>query len=108
MKFVLKDLLAQNPQLEAYPYSLFYVYYDQYGYIRSVAIENMLLGIAVVFLAVTIIQEIKVALVICGIVLLVTFDLIGFVWFTNLFKDHGFQVEINAISVLFELCRLST
>lgn len=90
MKFVLKDLLAQNQQLEAYPYSLFYVYYDQYGYIRSVAIENMLLGIAVVFLAVTIIQEIKIALVICGIVLLVTFDLIGFVWFTNLFKDHGF------------------
>lgn len=90
MKFVLKDLLDQNPQLDAYPYSLFYVYYDQYGYIRSVAIENMLLGIAVVFLAVTIIQEIKVALVICGIVLLVTFDLIGFVWFTNLFKDHGF------------------
>ncbi len=52
----------------------------------------MLLGIAVVFLAVTIINEIKIALVICGIVLLVTIDLIGFVWLTNLFKDHGFMV----------------
>lgn len=91
--------------MDAYPYSLFYVYYDQYSYIRSVAIENMLLGIAVVFIAVTIIQEIKVALVICGIVLLVTIDLIGFVWFTNLFPDHGFIVEINAISVLFYLFR---
>jgi hypothetical protein len=67
----------------------------------------MLLGIAVVFIAVTIIQEIKVALVICGIVLLVTIDLIGFVWFTNLFPDHGFVIEINAISVIFSLFRLS-
>jgi len=60
----------------------------------------MLLGIAVVFLAVTIIQDIKTALVICAVVLLITIDLIGFVWFTNeLFPDHGFTVEVNAISV---------
>lgn len=108
MHFAMDDLLAKDPSLSAYPYSLFYVYYDQYGYIRSVAIENMLLGIAVVFLAVTIIQEIKVALVICGLVLLVTIDLIGFVWFTNLFTDHGFIVEINAISVILNVFRLST
>lgn len=56
MDYVMGDLLESDPTLSAYPYSLFYVYYDQYGYIRSVAIENMLLGIAVVFLAVTIIQ----------------------------------------------------
>jgi hypothetical protein len=107
MDFVMGDLLESDPTLSAYPYSLFYVYYDQYGYIRSVAIENMLLGIAVVFLAVTIIQEIKVALVICGIVLLITIDLIGFVWFTNLFTDHGFVIEINAISVNISLFRSS-
>jgi|LakMenEpi03Aug12_release.lakeMendotaPanAssembly.Ray.scaffolds.fasta_scaffold873659_2 Niemann-Pick C1 protein len=106
MDYVMKPLLKSDPNLSAYPYSLFYVYYDQYGYIRSVAIENMLLGIAVVFLAVTIIQELKIALVICGIVLLVTIDLIGFVWFTNLFTDHGFIVEINAISVIIFLFRL--
>lgn len=53
----------------------------------------MLLGLAVVFLAVTIIQEIKVALVISGVVLLTTLDLIGFVWLTStLFPDHGFVV----------------
>ena len=66
----------------------------------------MLLGLAVVFLAVTIIQEIKVALVICGVVLLTTLDLIGFVWLTStLFPDHGFVVEINAISVSIFLLR---
>jgi hypothetical protein len=36
--YILKPLLDKDPTLSAYPYSLFYVYYDQYGYIRSVAI----------------------------------------------------------------------
>lgn len=38
MDYVLKPLLDADPSLSAYPYSLFYVYYDQYSYIRSVAI----------------------------------------------------------------------
>jgi Niemann-Pick C1 protein len=93
MDYVLGDFLAENTTRTAYPYSLFYVYYDQYSYIRSVAIENLLLGLAVVFLAVTLIQDIKIALVITGIVLLATLDLVGFVWLTStLFPDHGFVV----------------
>ncbi len=36
--YILGPLLAKDSSLSAYPYSLFYVYYDQYGYIRSVAI----------------------------------------------------------------------
>lgn len=36
--YVMTPLLNENPQLSIYPYSLFYVYYDQYAYIRSVAI----------------------------------------------------------------------
>ena len=60
----------------------------------------MLLAIAVVFLIVTIIQNIKIALVICSMVLLTTLDLIGFVYMANsLLPDHGFIIEINAISV---------
>jgi len=56
MDYVLGDFLEANQDKTAYPYSLFYVFYDQYSYIRSVAIENLLLGLAVVFLAVTLIQ----------------------------------------------------
>lgn len=110
MDHVMGPLINQQGQgingdgegLEAYPYSLFYVFYDQYSYIRAVAIENSLLAIAVVFLAVTIIQQISIAAVICGVVLLATLDLVGFVWvICALFPDHGFVVEVNAISVLF-------
>ncbi len=36
--YILGPLLNQDTTLSAYPYSLFYVYYDQYGYIRSIAI----------------------------------------------------------------------
>lgn len=109
VEYVLGPLLQKDSSLSAYPYSLFYVYYDQYGYIRSVAIENLLLAIAVVFLAVTLIQNLKIGLVIGGIVLLTTLDLIGFVYFTNLFPDTTFVTEINAISVICYLiigCKL--
>lgn len=101
VEYILGDLLEKDESLSAYPYSLFYIYYDQYSYIRSVAIENLLLALAVVFLFVTLIKEVKIALVICGVVLLTTLNLIGFVYVTNsLFPDHGFIVEVNAISVL--------
>ena len=59
---------------------------------------------AVVFLAVTIIKDIKIAATICVVVLVTTLDLIGFVWVLNiLIPDHGFGVEVNAISVIFIL-----
>jgi len=53
-------------------------------------------------LTVTLIQNIKIALVICSMVLLTTLDLVGFMYLSNtLFPDHGFVVEVNAISVIF-------
>jgi hypothetical protein len=102
VKYVMDPLKALDPKIDAYAYSLFYVYYDQYAYIRSVAIQNLLLALAVVFLAVTIIKSIKIAITISIIVLITTLDLIGFVWLTNvLFPDHGFVNEVNAISVIY-------
>lgn len=60
-----------------------------------------MLALAVVFLIVTVIQNIKIALVICSMVLLTTLNLVGFVFLTStLFPDHGFVVEVNAISVM--------
>ena len=93
MDYILGDHLDEDKNITAYPYSLFYVYYDQYSYIRSVAIENLLMALAVVFCAVSLIQRIRIALIICAFVLITTLDLIGFVYLTNLlFPDHGFVV----------------
>ena len=59
---------------------------------------------AVVFFIVSLIQNVKIALVICSMVLITTIDLVGFVYLTSsLFPDHGFVVEVNAISVIYSL-----
>lgn len=98
---ITKNFTQYYPDAKAFPYSLFYIYYDQYSYIRSIAVENLLLALAVVFLAVVLIQNLKLALIITLMVLLTTFNLIGMVYIDNLlFKDHGFIIEINAISVV--------
>ena len=98
---ITKNFTDHYSDAKAFPYSLFYIYYDQYSYIRSIAVENLLLALAVVFLAVVLIQNIKLALIITVAVLITTFNLIGMVYLDNLmFKDHGFIIEINAISVV--------
>lgn len=48
----------------AFPYSLFYVYYDQYLFIRGIFFENILIALASIFLAVQIIMNIKSALLV--------------------------------------------
>lgn len=63
--------------------------------------QNILLAIAAVLLALVIMQNLKLALIITVTVLFTTFNLIGIVYIDNLiFKDHGFIIEINAISVV--------
>ena len=38
----------------AFAYSLFYVYFEQYGYIKSVAFENLMLACGAIFGAVVV------------------------------------------------------
>ena len=86
-------MTEKYPNVSAFPYSLVYVYYDQYTYIRSVAVQNLLLAIAVVLLALVIMQNLRLALIITVTVLFTTFNLIGVVYIDNLiFKDHGFII----------------
>lgn len=106
---IMKELTDKTPGVSAFPYSLVYVYYDQYAYIRSIAVQNLLLAVAVVLLALVIMQNLKLALIITITVLFTTFNLIGVVYIDNLiFKDHGFVIEINAISVNILLFRWLT
>lgn len=89
----MKGLTDKTPGVEAFPYSLVYVYYDQYAYIRSIAVQNLLLAVAAVLLALVIMQNLKIAMIITITVLFTTFNLIGVVYIDNLiFKDHGFII----------------
>jgi Niemann-Pick C1 protein len=60
----------------AFPYSLFYVYYDQYLSIRGIFLENIMIALAAIFLAVQIIMNIKSAFLVIRKIFLIYFKII--------------------------------
>jgi Niemann-Pick C1 protein len=83
----------------AFTYSLFYVFYDQYTYIRGVLAQNALLGVAAVILSLQILSSLSIALIIGLCVFLVLFQLIGTMWMLN--EVFGsFPIEMNAVFVV--------
>lgn len=94
------------PGGKAYAYSLYYVYYDQYNYIRGVALQSILLALGAVFLAIVWISSPSVAGVVVLCVASVAIDLVGFIWILNPSKGndpsktHVFGVDVNAVSVV--------
>lgn len=98
--------LAPAPGGAAWPYSLTFVYYEQYLYIRGVALWNGLLTVGVVYAAAFVVtSSLAVAATTAIMVLCVTIDVIGFVWLLN--PRHTdpnglgpFGVDINAVSVV--------
>ena len=94
------------PGGNAYAYSLYYVYYDQYNYIRGVALQSILLALGAVFVAIVWISTPAVAVVVVLCVFSVAVDLVGFIWMLNPpysndpSKTHVFGVDVNAVSVV--------
>ena len=91
-----------------YCYSLFYVYFEQYTYIRGVAILNLLLAVGVVYAAVVVIilnyniyiivfikfiKNTRTAIAIFFCCLCTTFDLIGACYLLNELSG-GYQVNL--------------
>jgi len=83
---------------KAYPYSLFYVYYDQYSFIQGVTIENILIALAIIFLAVQVIMNIRSAFTVTLFTFSTIFNIVGIIYLTNFIPDY--KIEINALSVV--------
>ena len=66
-----------------FAYSLFYVFFDQYTYIKGILLEDTLLAIAAVVLAIEIITNLGIALFVGLCVFLVSFNLLGLLWLLN-------------------------
>jgi len=90
----------------AFPYSLIYVYYDQYGYIRGVVVTLLLVSIATVILASFLVTAPSVAVITGVLITSSTICLCGWIWLLN---PHGttdpygsgpYGVDINAVSVV--------
>jgi hypothetical protein len=90
---------AETEAPNAFTYSLFYVFYDQYTYIRGVLAQNALLGTAVVILALQILSSLQIALIIGLHVFLVLFELMGCMWMLNEVFG-GYPIEMNAVFVV--------
>lgn len=97
-----------NVELDTvFPYSLPYIYYEQYTYIRGLSIQSVMITLATIFLAVQLIVNIRSALVVTLFVLSCVFNLIGVLWLLNFIPDY--KIEINAVAVvnLILACGLS-
>lgn len=82
-----------------FAYSLFYVYYDQYTYIRGILAEDTLLALAAVLLAIEIITNVWIGLFVVLCVFLVSFELLGMMWVCNQIFP-GFEIQLNAVTVV--------
>lgn len=99
--------LPPAPGGAAFPYSLVYVYYDQYSIIRGVTVTMTATAIAAVFGASYVVAAPSVAAVTALMVTSVVVTLVGWVWLLNPaagasdeFGGGPYGVDINAVSVV--------
>ncbi len=84
---------------QVFAYSLFYVYFEQYYYIRGVLTQNIMLALAAVVFATQLITTIQSAFFVATTVFLTAFSLMGMSYFLN-FIIGGYIIEYNAVFVV--------
>ncbi len=84
---------------QVFAYSLFYVYFEQYHYIRGVLTQNILLAVAAVIFATQLITTMLAAFFVAATVFLTAFSLIGICYILNLIIG-GYVIEYNAVFVV--------
>ena len=83
----------------AFAYSLYYVYYDQYTYIRGVLFQNVFIGIGAIIVSMQVLSSLWLAFIIALCVFLVFFELMGVMWMMNIIIG-GYPAEMNAVFVV--------
>lgn len=83
----------------AFTYSLYYVYYDQYTYIRGVLFQNVFVAVGAIFVSIQVLSNVYLAFLIALCVFLVFFELMGTMWMLNVVVG-GYPIEMNAVLVV--------
>lgn len=84
----------------AFPYSLYFVYYEQYTYIQGVALTNLCLALAAVFACTALLTgSVAIAGVVVGMVFWIVLGVVGVLAVWNQ-VGSGYGVRINAVSVV--------
>eukprot|EP01087_Luapelamoeba_hula_P018260 TRINITY_DN5868_c0_g1_i1.p1 TRINITY_DN5868_c0_g1~~TRINITY_DN5868_c0_g1_i1.p1 ORF type:complete len:1312 (+),score=147.15 TRINITY_DN5868_c0_g1_i1:59-3994(+) len=85
--------VADHSHLDIFPYSVFYIYFEQYLYIVSIAIQDSIYALAGVFVVtLLLLYDPWMSLLICGSVVMVEMDLIAIMYY--------WDISVNAISVV--------
>ena len=82
-----------------YAYSLFYIYFEQYEYIKGLALQNLLIATGVVYIVMVIMKNARSALIVYLTVFFTSFNVIGLCYISNIMVP-GFTIQINAVSVV--------
>ncbi|DBA04737.1 TPA: hypothetical protein N0F65_004374 [Lagenidium giganteum] len=87
-------------KLPVFPYTLFFVYYEQYTYIQGVALQSILLALAVVFFSIYWLmhRNARLSILVTICVLSMTLSQLGFIFIWNRFSS--ISTSINAVSVV--------
>lgn len=83
----------------AFTYSLYYVYYDQYTYIRGVLYQNIVIACGAIVVCAQLFSTLPISLILSFCVFLVFFELMGVMWMLNIVIG-GYPIEINAVFVV--------
>jgi hypothetical protein len=96
---LLKAEVHEDTAPTTFSYSLYYVYYDQYTYIRGVLFQNVFVGIGAIIMTMQILAGLRIACIIALCVFLVFFELMGICWMMNVVIG-GYPIEMNAVLVV--------
>ncbi|CAM9577124.1 unnamed protein product [Discosporangium mesarthrocarpum] len=83
----------------AFPYSLYFVFYEQYTYIQGVALQNIALAVGVVLLSVGVLTGFQIASIVTALVLSTALGTVGLVWAWGELSPAPYKVSVNAVSV---------
>ena len=96
---MLKAEVHEDEAPTAFSYSLYYVYYDQYTYIRGVLFQNVFVGIGAIIVTMQVLSGLRIACIIALCVFLTFFELMGICWMMNVVMG-GYPIEMNAVLVV--------
>ena len=96
---MLKAEVHEDEAPTVFSYSLYYVYYDQYTYIRGVLFQNIVVAIGAIIISMQVLAGLRIACIIALCVFLVFFELMGSMWMMNVIIG-GYPIEMNAVLVV--------
>jgi Niemann-Pick C1 protein len=91
---------AKHGKIQVFPYTLFFVFEEQYTYIQGIALQSVLLALLVVFVSVFLLMDrnLRLSMIVIVCVLSMTVSLLGYLFLWNALAPIA--TSMNAVSVV--------